>query len=594
MFALTWQTILLLALAYFAGCFVGCFARKLKGAGPVVRRDELAMAPAGAGLPREAAPAPFVAPIPAPAAVRPIPVQNAFRRADRDARGDADEPAPPLRAPEREARPVSARTAPPPAAIQPPESAAVAVAAALATPPPAPAVAVRDDLTRIRAIDGAIEAELNQAGVTRYSQIAAWTSDEVKAISKHLGFSGRIERENWIEQAYILARGDDTHYATKRSIAAFAPPLAAASFDALPDVASRAAFAEPRRPAPVPEPAPVLPAVAAADRDNLQRIGGITAEIEQLLFSHGVTRYARIAGWEATDVEPIERLLGGNGRVSRENWIEQAQILATGGATAYSRAFDLHGGPPVAAHVPGVAPDLSGLASVRSQAFRSADSVAARPNVRDDLKRIRGVGVALEARLNALGVSSYDQIAGWTAEDVATVSKRLGFDRTIERENWIEQAQILARGGVTAFARTLERRPTASLTPSPAEVTPEPPPVAPLTPARPPVPDLSGMRSVRSEAYRSEDSLAAPTGTAEPDDLKRIRGVGLLIERKLYAMGVTTYDQIANWTAGDIGVVNEKLDFKGRIERENWIEQARILASGGHTDFSRRLERGEV
>jgi hypothetical protein len=36
------------------------------------------------------------------------------------------------------------------------------------------------------------------------------------------------------------------------------------------------------------------------------------------------------------------------------------------------------------------------------------------------------------------------------------------------------------------------------------------------------------------------------------------------------------------------------MEFKGRIERENWIEQARILASGGQTDFSRRFERGEV
>jgi predicted flap endonuclease-1-like 5' DNA nuclease len=59
-------------------------------------------------------------------------------------------------------------------------------------------------------------------------------------------------------------------------------------------------------------------------------------------------------------------------------------------------------------------------------------------------------------------------------------------------------------------------------------------------------------------------------------------------------MGVATYEQIANWTADDVGTVNNKLEFKGRIERENWIEQARILASGGHTDFSRRFERGEV
>jgi len=38
--------------------------------------------------------------------------------------------------------------------------------------------------------------------------------------------------------------------------------------------------------------------------------------------------------------------------------------------------------------------------------------------------------------------------------------------------------------------------------------------------------------------------------------------------------------------------VSEKLNFKGRIERENWIEQARILSSGGQTEFSQRYDRG--
>ena len=82
--------------------------------------------------------------------------------------------------------------------------------------------------------------------------------------------------------------------------------------------------------------------------------------------------------------------------------------------------------------------------------------------------------------------------------------------------------------------------------------------------------------------------------TAAIDDLKRIRGIGVLIEKKLNSMGVTSYAQVAAWTAGDIDRVSQALDFKGRIEREAWVEQARILASGGHTDFSRRVDRGEV
>ena len=78
------------------------------------------------------------------------------------------------------------------------------------------------------------------------------------------------------------------------------------------------------------------------------------------------------------------------------------------------------------------------------------------------------------------------------------------------------------------------------------------------------------------------------------DDLKRIRGVGVLIEKKLNSLAITTYEQVANWTSADIDRVSQLLDFKGRIERENWVEQARILASGGQTEFSRRVDRGEV
>ena len=96
--------------------------------------------------------------------------------------------------------------------------------------------------------------------------------------------------------------------------------------------------------------------------------------------------------------------------------------------------------------------------------------------------------------------------------------------------------------------------------------------------------DFNHLRSVRSESLRSADF----------DDLKRIRGIGVLIEKRLNTLGVTSYNQIANWTNADIDRVSQTLDFKGRIERENWVEQARILSSGGHTEFSRRVDGGDV
>jgi len=78
------------------------------------------------------------------------------------------------------------------------------------------------------------------------------------------------------------------------------------------------------------------------------------------------------------------------------------------------------------------------------------------------------------------------------------------------------------------------------------------------------------------------------------DDLRRIRGISEAVQSKLYQLGFQTYRQIANWSFADVERVSKKLNFNGRIERENWIEQARILSSGGQTEFSQRFDQGDI
>ncbi len=67
----------------------------------------------------------------------------------------------------------------------------------------------------------------------------------------------------------------------------------------------------------------------------------------------------------------------------------------------------------------------------------------------------------------------------------------------------------------------------------------------------------------------------------------------MVIEKRLEAMGITSYTQIAAWATPEVDQVSNALDFKGRIEREQWVQQARILSGGGQTDFSRRMDRGD-
>jgi large subunit ribosomal protein L21 len=85
----------------------------------------------------------------------------------------------------------------------------------------------------------------------------------------------------------------------------------------------------------------------------------------------------------------------------------------------------------------------------------------------------------------------------------------------------------------------------------------------------------------KKEAPKAEPKAeAAPAAAAGADDLKQLSGVGPALEKKLLAAGVTSFAQIAAWTEADITEFDEKLSFKGRIEREGWVEQAKKLAEG--------------
>jgi len=71
------------------------------------------------------------------------------------------------------------------------------------------------------------------------------------------------------------------------------------------------------------------------------------------------------------------------------------------------------------------------------------------------------------------------------------------------------------------------------------------------------------------------------------DDLQKLSGVGPVLERKLHNAGVTTFRQIAAWKPRDIAEFNKRLDFVGRIEREGWVAQAKLLCAGRHDEFER-------
>jgi predicted flap endonuclease-1-like 5' DNA nuclease len=88
--------------------------------------------------------------------------------------------------------------------------------------------------------------------------------------------------------------------------------------------------------------------------------------------------------------------------------------------------------------------------------------------------------------------------------------------------------------------------------------------------------------------------LEAPRD-GNPDDLKKIKGVGPKLEGVLHGLGYYHFDQIAAWTPSEIAWVDENIEgFSGRATRDDWVDQAKLLAGGGETEFSERVDKGEV
>jgi len=165
----------------------------------------------------------------------------------------------------------------------------------------------------------------------------------------------------------------------------------------------------------------------------------------------------------------------------------------------------------------------------------------------------------------------------------------MAFPGRIEREHWIAQAKLLAAGVDTVHSSAVKSG--AIAIDDQADM--------PLSEDE--ANDLGAQLPALMPAVENEEKYAGtrPLGLAAPrggkaDDLKLIKGIGKQNEARLHGLGIWHFDQIAAWSAEHARWVGSYLAFAGRIEREQWIAQAKELAGGGTTEFARRAAAGLV
>ncbi len=110
----------------------------------------------------------------------------------------------------------------------------------------------------------------------------------------------------------------------------------------------------------------------------------------------------------------------------------------------------------------------------------------------------------------------------------------------------------------------------------------------------------------KAVASRAAAKPAAPASDGRPealdgpreggaDDLKMIKGVGPKLEQLLHSLGIYHFDQIAGWGEAEIAWMDDNLKgFRGRVSRDEWVKQAKILAEGGTTEFAQKVKKGDV
>ncbi len=288
-----------------------------------------------------------------------------------------------------------------------------------------------DNLSRIVGDEAKTLAGLKSIGVYHFDQIARWSDEHTNWVGDHLKFGDRVKRDQWVKKARLLADGNESE---------FQKLFGQTSIRSEDDMSFRVQ--------PLPSSKP--------PSDDLKRLKGIGPENEKALNALGIRRYEQIAIWSSRDIERVEKNLEFDGRIAREEWVKQAQLLADEDYERFETLFGDSKASPKRPKQQVAAQFKSSQARERKAKAEPAGKpkgLSAPRGKPDNLQRLNGVGPKYEKILHSLGFFHFDQIASWTAQQIAWIDNHLNFNGRIERDEWIRQAQLLAEGNDEQFER---------------------------------------------------------------------------------------------------------------------------------------------
>ena len=165
--------------------------------------------------------------------------------------------------------------------------------------------------------------------------------------------------------------------------------------------------------------------------------------------------------------------------------------------------------------------------------------------VKDDLQVIKGIGPFIEEKLNALGITTYRQLANMTSKLEIQVNEAIEFfPGRVKRDQWVAQAKILLGEDVKLDEKALKQ--------------------------------AEDLERIAQKAEGIDFGILGVASASEADDLQKIKGIGPFIAEKLNALGIFKFSQLANMTSEIEEEVNIAIEFfPGRVKRDEWVKQAK-------------------
>ena len=439
---------------------------------------------------------------------------------------------------------------------------------------PVGSTAEGDDLREIEGIGRSAAKALSDSGITTFKELAAKSPEELSSILATHGdkFAG-LDTSSWPRQAAIAADGnwDELDSLQDELIAGVAlgkpvkndlkivegigmkiegllnedgihtwEKLSQTSPDHIKGILDKAG---PRYRMHKPDTWPQQAALAHEGKwdelavlqekliggvhvDDLKVIEGVGFRMEELLKKDGILTWKELA---ETDPNRLKEMLGKHGNryamVDPTSWPKQASLAALG--------------------------NWDELATLQDEL------TVGRLGQTDDLKLIEGIGPKVESLLKGAGITTYDQIADSSVEDLQTILDNAG-DRysLIDPASWTNQAR-LAKSGNWGELETLQAR----LNPGVAYASAAPAPKA-TAPSKP-----------------APKAKAAASG--QKDDLKKVEGIGPKIEGLLNADGIMTWRQLSQAQYDRLKRILDDAGPRYRIhDPTTWPRQAGMAADG--------------